>query len=421
MTRQTSKSLWTSTATDTPEWQHLDDNIDVDVVVIGGGFTGVSAAFHLAVGGASVALLEAHTIGFGGSGRNVGLVNAGLWTPPDEVEQKLGKKAGEKLNSILSGGPDIVFGLIEQLQIQCEAERQGTLHCAHSQAGLCDLEKRFAQQQTRKAPVKLLNASETVSRTGSEAYCGALWDGRAGTIQPLAYVQGLAQAASQLGAQIFENSSAISVEEDGSGWRVKTTHGEVKAARLIQATNAYTTDGAPKNNIIPAYFFQLATAPIPENLLSGILGAREGCWDTAMIMSSFRLDQAGRMIFGAFGNLDGLGRQAHATWAMRKLIQLFPQLKNVPFERSWTGRIAMTSSYLPRVEQRGALGISIFGYSGRGISPGTIFGAAAADWAMGKGELPMDLNPPTHEPNAAAKSAYYEFGSVMTHLVNARL
>jgi hypothetical protein len=76
---------------------------------------------------------------------------------------------------------------------------------------------------------------------------------------------------------------------------------------------------------------------------------------------------------------------------------------------------------LPRFEQRGALGISIFGYSGRGISPGTIFGAAAADWAMGKGELPMDLNPPTHEPNAAAKSAYYELGSVMTHLVNARL
>ncbi|TMV89470.1 FAD-binding oxidoreductase, partial [Thioclava sp. BHET1] len=169
-------SLWSDTAPDRTDYAPLNAAITVDVAVIGGGFTGVSAAYHLAAGGASVALLEARTIGFGGSGRNVGLVNAGLWTPPDEVEKTIGKTTGGGLNALLASGPSVVFELIEIHQIRCEATRKGTLHCAHSPAGLRDLENRFAQQEARGAPVKLLDAAETARRTGSAAYCGALWD-----------------------------------------------------------------------------------------------------------------------------------------------------------------------------------------------------------------------------------------------------
>ena len=414
-------SLWADSTQEHCTWSRQEGAITVDVVVIGGGFTGVSAAYHLAESGASVALLEARTIGFGGSGRNVGLVNAGLWTQPDEVEGKLGQKAGAHLNETLAQGPALVFDLIEKNQIHCEASRHGTLHCAHSQAGLRDLEKRFEQQQKRRAPVSLLDAAETAERTGSDAFHGALFDRRAGTIQPLAYVQGLARAAAARGAQIFERSAAVAIQEDQHGWRVRTESGEIRASRLIQATNAYGTGGASANPVIPAHFFQLATAPLPQALRQTILSGGEGCWDTALIMSSFRLDDAGRMVFGALGNLDSFGGAVHRGWAKRKLVKLFPQLEGIAFAQSWTGRIGMTSTYLPRVQRRGKTGLSFFGFSGRGISPGTLFGRAAADWALGTDELPLALTDPQVEKNAAAKGLYYETGAALTHFTDGRL
>lgn len=421
ITMENLDSLWADTTQEHGTWPRQEGAIAVDVVVIGGGFTGVSAAYHLAEGGASVALLEARTVGFGGSGRNVGLVNAGLWTPPDEVEGKLGQAAGAHLNETLAQGPAVVFDLIEKNHIQCEATRHGTLHCAHSQAGLRDLEMRFEQQQKRHAPVRLLDAAETAKRTGSAAYHGALLDTRAGTIQPLAYVMGLARAASARGAQIYERSAALAIEEDQRGWRVRTESGEVRASFLIEATNAYGTGGAQANPVIPAHFFQLATAPLPRAQRQSILSGGEGCWDTALIMSSFRVDDAGRMIFGALGNLDSFGGAVHRDWAKRKLVKLFPQLKGIPFAQSWTGRIGMTGTYLPRVQRRGKSGLSIFGFSGRGISPGTLFGRAAAQWALGTGDLPLAITDPMVEKNVTAKGLFYEAGAALTHFKDGRL
>lgn len=270
-------SLWRRTTRESRAWPALEGDVTADVVVIGGGFTGVSAAFHLAARGVSVVLLEARTIGFGGSGRNVGLVNAGLWTPPDEVEGKLGQPEGAALNAVLAAGPDLVFDLIETNQIRCEAVRSGTLHCAHSVAGLRDLQARHAQQIARAAPVRLLDGAETARRTGSPAFHGALWDGRAGTIQPLAYVQGLARSAGMRGALIHEGSAVTGMRRAGDHWQVHSARGSVRAARLIQATNAYATEGVPDNPIIPTHFFQLATAPLPVRLRRAILPGGEGC------------------------------------------------------------------------------------------------------------------------------------------------
>lgn len=415
-------NLWS--AASPPAAAHpLTRDVTADVAIIGGGITGLSAALHLAQAGVRVCLLEANRIGHGGSGRNVGLVNAGLWTPPEAVIATLGSQAGTRLNRGLAEGPRLVFDLIRDLGIDCAAKRNGTLHCAHNQRGLRDLQDRFRQFAAMGAPVKLLDAAETAARTGSARYRAALWDGRAGTIQPLSYTQGLARAARAAGAEIYEDATATGVTRTGSGWQVATASGQVTAAKLIQATNAYGRSGLPQNGFIPVHFFQLATEPLPDDLRQTILAGGEGCWDTALVMSSFRLDAEGRLLIGSLGNLQGSGGTAHRSWARRKLAQLYPQLPGLIFEHGWSGRIAMTPDHLPRVTEIGPDAISIYGYSGRGIAPGTVFGKSAVDWAI-KGDrhaFPVEIRPVETVRLSRTKGLLFEVGATLTHLMSARV
>jgi glycine/D-amino acid oxidase-like deaminating enzyme len=415
-------NLWRDTGGAEIAAPALSGAATADVAIIGGGYTGCSAALHLAEAGAKVCLLEAQSVGHGGSGRNVGLVNAGLWTPPDEVEAILGRGAGAKLNNTLAAAPEEVFKLVERFGIPCEATRKGTLHCAHSNAGLKDLRRRHAQQLARKAPVELLDVAETVRRTGTKRFHGALFDRRAGTIQPLAYVRGLARAAIEAGAKLYESSPVTGARHDGSAWQVTTLSGRVVAKTLIQATNGYEIRDAQRPAYTPVHFFQCATRPLRDDQRGKILAGGEGCWDTATVMTSFRLDAAGRLLLGAVGNLDGFGKHCHLGWARRMLGRLYPDLSGQEFEQAWCGRIAMTADHLPKVEAIGLNAIRIYGYSGRGIGPGTVFGRAAADWAVSGEEdvLPVPLREKCQEHFTDLKGLYYECGSSLMHLLVAR-
>ena len=418
---KTEQNLWRMTAGADLRTSPLDEDASADLVVIGGGFTGCSAALHAAERGAKVRLLEAETIGHGGSGRNVGLVNAGLWMPPDEVEEKLGREAGAKLNAVLAAAPDLVFALIERHGIKCEATRSGTLHCAHSATGLKELEARFRQQSSRGAPVSLLGAAETEARTGTSTYRGALFDARAGTIQPLAYCRGLASAAQAAGAQLHEQSPVREIGRDGADWLVRTGKGAVRARRLLLATNAYhqAAAGVAAPAYVPVHYFQAATRPLSGKLLAAILPGREGCWDTARVMSSFRLDAAGRLIVGGIGALDHAGSAAHKRWAARKIGALFPSIAGEPLDYFWFGRIAMTSDHLPKILRLGDQAFSIFGYSGRGIGPGTVFGKALARVLLGDSEadLPLGAIDSYCERFTRVRGVAFEAGATAMHLV----
>ena len=414
-------NLWSATAPDISPFPRLEGSLTADVAIIGGGFTGLSAALHLAEAGKSVVLLEARIMGYGGSGRNVGLINAGLWTPPDEVEVELGKEAGQKLNGVLAGAPAYVMALIEKYNIDCELTKTGTLHCAHSAKGFADLEARFAQQKARKAPVTLLSREEASVRLGTSLFHGALHDARAGTLQPLSYARGLAKAAGGAGAQLFEDSEVTACTPEGAGWQLHTREGTVTARHVIEATNAYECQiDTPRYT--PVYYFQCATDPVPEDLREGILPGREGCWDTAMVMTSFRWDKAGRMIVGGVGKLDAPGEGAHLKWAARKLAQIFPTLTGQKFSHGWHGRIAMTGDHVPKIVQTGNSKISVFGYSGRGIGPGTVFGKAAADWILREDTSVFPVTPVSgyKEKRSRVMEAYYQAGAVAAHLTGAR-
>ncbi|MFD2263195.1 NAD(P)/FAD-dependent oxidoreductase [Lacibacterium aquatile] len=416
-----SHGLWEATAPAAPATQGLREALSADVVVVGGGFTGLSTALHLAQAGKKVVLLEAVEAGFGGAGRNVGLVNAGMWVMPDDLPKVLGSIHGDRLLHLLGNAPSLVFDIIEKQGISCEAIRNGTLHLAAGEAGLAELKQREAQWAARGAPVTLLSAEETAKKVGTKAYVGSLLDMRAGTIQPLAYARGLAQAAIAAGAKIFTSSAVTSIERQGSQWLVATGAGSVTADWVVHATDAYSKGPlqAIRDEQVHLPYFNLATKPLTPEQQAAILPERQGAWDTATIMTSFRFDQRGRLVWGSIGALRGTGLGVHRAWAKRAIAKLFPQLGKVEFEQEWFGWIGMTADNLPRFHKLGDKRVGFSGYNGRGIAPGTVFGKTLADLILGKigeADLPLPVTEVATPSFRPIREAFYEVGAQVAHL-----
>ncbi|MEZ2146401.1 FAD-binding oxidoreductase [Bradyrhizobium sp. DN5] len=421
-----SHGLWELTAPAPPYTGSLMGGAEADVVVIGGGYTGLSSAIHLAAGGVRVALLEASEIGFGGSGRNVGLVNAGMWVMPDTLAGTLGSPFGERLIELLGHGPQKVIELIEKHGIDCELERSGTLHCAVGCKGLHEIEMRAEQWQKRGALVFVLNAEETRQAIGGGNYTGALLDKRAATIQPLAYVRGLARIALAAGVKIFTQSEVLTASDTGSRWRIGTANGFVNADWVIVATDAYGKGpwSQVRQEQIHLPYFNCATRPLSDHLRTSILPERQGAWDTREILSSYRIDRSGRLVLGSVGALEGVGASVHRSWAARSLRRLFPQLGDVEFEAVWFGMIGMTSDNLPRFHKLDRNVVAFSGYNGRGIAPGTVFGSVLASYILGQvteKDLPLPVAPVKERCFRAAREALYRAGSQLVHLIEARL
>lgn len=416
-----SHGLWEKTAPAAPPTTVLTGDHTADVVVVGGGYTGLSTALHLAEAGARVILLEAAEIGFGGTGRNVGLVNAGMWVMPDTLVETLGQARGEALLDLLGRAPRLVFDLIEKHGIACEAVRRGTLHCAVGASGLEELRKRSEQWLRRGAPVELLDASQTAGKTGTVAFTAALLDRRAGTIQPLAYARGLAQAAMTAGAAIHTGSRVLSIERTGSNWRVETAEGSVSGEQVVVATDAYSAApwSALRAEQVRLPYFNFATEPLPDDLQRTILPERQGAWDTKSVLSSFRLDQTGRLVFGSVGALRGTGLAVHRAWAKRALRRLFPQIGSLRFEAEWFGVIGMTDDNLPRFHRLDRNVLTICGYNGRGIAPGTVFGRCLADLVLGRmrdEDCPLPCTTPKDARFRAVREGLIELGAQLVHL-----
>ncbi|WP_062209733.1 FAD-binding oxidoreductase [Aureimonas sp. AU12] len=416
-----SHGLWERTAPPAAPTRRLSEPVSADVVVVGAGYTGCSAALHLAEGGARVVVLEGAEIGFGGSGRNVGLVNAGLWTMPDDLPGVLGPVHGERLLDLLGNAPRLVFDLVAAHGIDCELETAGTLHCGVGESGARELAERARQWQARGAPVELLDAARTQAMVGSPAYDAALLDHRAGTIQPLAYVRGLARAAQDAGAAIFTASPVTAFRREGARWRVETPEGSVTADWIVVATNAYTSAPWPgiREEIVHLPYFNIATQPLSSNLARSILPGRQGAWDTKEVLSSFRFDRAGRLVVGSVGALRGSGTAIHRRWARRSLQRLFPQLGAIEFEAEWYGQIGMTADSVPRFHRLDANVVSFSGYNGRGIAPGTVFGRTLAQHILGQlseDELPLPVTLPVPQRLRGLRETYYEVGAQIAHL-----
>lgn len=421
-----SHGLWEASAPAAAPTPPLAGAHRTTVAIIGAGYTGLSAALHLAEAGIDATVIDAVEPGFGGAGRNVGLVNAGMWVMPEALPEVLGPEHGARLLRFLGDAPAEVFALIERLSIDCEARRAGTLHLAVGKAGLAEVAERARQWVALGAPVEVLSAEATARRLGGGRYRGALLDHRAGTIQPLAYARGLARAALAAGARIHGASPATAVRREGTAWCITTPGGELRAEWLIPASDAYTAQIFPQiaaeQVILP--YFNMATPVLPAALARTILPGGEGCWDTRAVLSSFRMDRAGRLVFGSVGRLGALDHGAHHAWALRAMHRIFPQLAGVGFEHVWWGRIGMTADNLPRLHVLGDKAVTFCGYNGRGIAPGTVFGKALARHIAGA--LPLEamalpVSPVRPAALRGAKYAWYAAGAALSHLIADRI
>ncbi len=415
MKHEINKSLWKLSQKTTPLSNILEDEIKTDIAIVGGGFTGTSAALRLAEAGVDVTLVEAKYNGFGGSGRNVGLTNAGLWLNPDDIDKAIGKRYGDHLHHFLASAPDLVHKLIEKHNIECEALRNGTLHLAHSERGLKAIEKRAWQINARGGSVMVTDQAATFKLTQAKNYLGAIHDMRAGTVQPLEYCHGLSVAAKNAGANIYTRSPATNVIHKDGKWHIKTPKGMVVAEQVLMATNAYLEHVLPaiKSTYTPLYYCQMATSPLTEEQLKNLLPGKNGTWDTRMVMRSYRTDASGRLIIGTIGNIFKNEAPFLTSWADKMIADTFPQVGPVKWKYKWAGRIACSKNHIPNLHDLGSGLYSVSGFSGRGIASGTAFGRTMADYLIGKisaKELPLPFMPVEAVPFNKIRELFYETG-----------
>ena len=412
MSAQNAISLWNATAIEEDFHAPLDTQGILDVVIIGGGFTGLSSALHCAEQGLSAHVLEANQIGFGGSGRNCGLVNAALWLPPQKVREKLGPVYGPRFIDMFGQGPGYVFSLIEKHQIRCEVTKTGTIHGAHAPSGFRDLQDRHKEWQRLGQPVDLLSREEVSEKLGTTVFYGGLLDHRAGTINPMGYVRGLARAALGAGAKISTKVRATKLSKEGDLWIVETDKGTVKAKAVVLGTNAYTDDLWPglKQNFTLINYFQLATKPLGSEA-AHIMPEKQGLWDTGQIMFNVRRDAYDRLLIGSMGKVMGdIKGGVSQRWARKQIARLFPTLGPVEFEEAWTGQIAMTPDHLPRIHELDKNLFTPIGYNGRGITTGTMFGRTMSQLLTGmdRADLPLPMTDPSTVKSAPVFSRLYQ-------------
>lgn len=400
--------LWNMSAPETPEYSQLTSDVETEVAIIGAGYTGLSTALNLAEKGVSCRVLEAKQIGYGGAGRNCGMVNPGIWIPPQDVSKHLGEENANVFLEEMAGGPDYVFSLIEKHKIDCEATREGTIHAAHAPSGYRELAARAEEWQRRGREVELLDARGAEEKIGTSRYYGGLLDRNAGTVNPMGYVRGLAKAAVAGGAVLHESSRVTKLTQKGEKWLLNTPTGTVTADRVLIATNGYSDDLWPDLNKSwsDIYFHQVATEPL-GSLADKILPEGQGVWDTGLVMCSVRKDKFGRLILGSMGKLAEKTLISSEFWAQRQISKMFPHLGKVRFEKSWHGIIALTPEHIPRIHNMAPGLYSALGFNGRGITTGSIFGRAMANMFTGMPEsellLPItkmkkDVIAPVREP-----------------------
>jgi glycine/D-amino acid oxidase-like deaminating enzyme len=349
----------------------------VDVVIVGAGFMGLSAALDLARQGKKVRVLEAKTIGEGASGLNGGQVIPGLKYDPDWLLESFGEAQGQAMIAFAASTADCVFDLIDREHLNVPRVRNGWIQAAHTEKALVAAQRRDAQWRARGADVRMLDAREIESLTGARGYLGGWLDGRAGIIDPLSFVGELAAAAAQAGVRIAERTKVQSVRQENGGWTVQVADGQSITARsVVIATNAYSDQLVPglARTIVPLHSFQIATDPLPDRLRRIILPGEQAVSDSRRILVYYRKSADGRLVLGGRGRMTEPKSESDWKHLERAMRRLYPELVDIPIARRWFGRVAMTPDHLPHIHEPEPGLLTVVGCQGRGVGMMTALG-----------------------------------------------
>jgi len=376
------QGLWASSAAiPSPSPGLPVESLDADVVVIGAGYCGLSAALHLAEAGRSVCVLEANDIGYGASGRNGGQVLPGLKLGQDELVSRFGE-TGRRLWAMAEGAPEFVAKLIARKSLACRFERSGALRLPHNEAARRRVYAAALDLERRGVDARWLNAVETTHVVGSQAYPGGLLDMRAGSIHPLEYVRELARVAQAAGVRIHTHTPALRLERTRNAWMVHTERARFAAATVLVATNGYAGAATPwlQRRFVPIGSYIIATTPLARDLIETIIPRRRMVFDSKHFLHYFRLTSDRRLLFGgravfAKPTADTTARSAEIL--QRDMVAVFPSLSASPVEYGWSGNVAFTRDQMPRAGRlHGAFYAG--GYCGHGIAMATCLGTLVA-------------------------------------------
>jgi glycine/D-amino acid oxidase-like deaminating enzyme len=366
-----------------------------DVAVIGGGFSGLSAARHLAKSGVKVAVLEAHHVGAGASGRNGGHLNNGIAHSFLSAKQELGVERAKALYRAFDDSVDTIERIVAEEGIDCDFRRAGKLKLASKPAHFKSIAANFEAVNREIDPdTALLTAGDLVGEIGSSSFHGAMLSRKSAMMHMGRFVTGLADAAVRHGAVVFENAAVIERKIANSRHTLTTTRGSLTADTVFVATGAYTSGPFSyfRRRIISVGSFILATRPLTDAEVAGAMAGNRTCVTSLNIGNYFRLSPDNRLIFGGRARFSATSdqRSDEKSGAILKagLREIFPQLANVGVDYCWGGLVDMTKDRFPRAGFVDGVWFAM-GYSGHGAQMSTHMGIIIADAIMGK----ADRNP----------------------------
>lgn len=381
-------SYYAATANGSSPRPSLEGSATCDVCVIGAGYTGLSAALHLAENGFDTMVVEAHRVGWGASGRNGGQVGSGQRVGQSELESLLGQERARALWHLGQEANGLVRELVATHDIRCDL-KSGVIYADHR--------KRYVAHSHREADllrrdygydrITALNREDIRHELGTDAYYGGVLDMGAAQLHPLNYALGLADAAVEAGARVFENSHVTGFRENDP-ISVTTDSGEIRAKYLVVACNGYLDglDGRISARVMPINNFIIATEPLGEALSRQLIRNDYAVADSKFVVNYYRLSPDRRLLFGG-GESYGYRFPGDITRLVRKhLNQIYPQTRDVGIDYAWGGTLAITMNRLPFIRRLSTNTYTAGGYSGHGVALATLSGKLVAEAIAGKGE-----------------------------------
>ena len=363
-------------------------NSDIDIAIIGSGYTGLCAARILRKNGASVTIFDRNTVGWGASSRNGGMATPGLKQGIQKIYKMYGSKLAHEFWKASVDAIDLIEEIVDEHSIDCDWQRNGhaSLATKPSHAPRLKqygswLEKKFGHVQN------YIPKNQIRDEIGSDAYHGALTDEISGGLHASKYVYGLATTVSNLGVQLCEHTDVLGIEKNDSNYfRLITSAGDVRAKKVIVATNGYTDRLVPglKPLIFPVGSYIVVTEPLSEDLQKIISPKKRMYYDSKWFLNYFRLTPDGRMLWGGRNDLStDLDLDDSAKRLTRELYSILPDLRDIPITHTWTGKLGITFDLMPHIGEKNGIYYA-FGYGGHGLSIATYLGTEIGLLLSGK-------------------------------------